>query len=91
MEEMIANLRGSLYLASIGRLAFTISALEWLVLGDPPRHETRLPAGLTATALAKKTTGAIAKCIRKASQDVDGAQLREWLSVSADCLELSSG
>jgi hypothetical protein len=78
------------YLAKVGRLAYAVSGLEWLVLGDLPGLQARLPSELTVTALAGQTTGAIARRIAEARPDVHDSELQRWLSVSARCLHLAA-
>ena len=74
------------YLAKVGQLAYAVSHLEWLILGDLSRHPD-LPASLTVANRAGRTTGGIAAYVRRAASDVAQHEVRDWLLVGARRLE----
>jgi len=47
------------YLARIGEIAYTVSSMEWTLLGDLHRRAEDLPATLTLDELEPQTTGTI--------------------------------
>jgi hypothetical protein len=55
------------YLALIGELAYRVSYLEWLVIGDLGNVLPR-PAGIDAPSLLGKSTGQIAGAVAGAAQ-----------------------
>jgi hypothetical protein len=74
MEHSVASLPEPEYLARIGALAYTVSSVEWMVLGDLGRLASDLPDQLTLTALESGTTSQIAVQIKAALSEVaDGA------------------
>lgn len=73
---------GSEYLRLIGEVAYAVSSMEWMIIGD--LH--RLATSLEASKLAGKTTGAIARELTKASASEGNAKVSDYLRVSADCL-----
>lgn len=58
--------------------------MEWLLLGDLPRHADVLPATLTVEALAGKTMGVIATSATTAANFVQEAHAAEWLRVAGE-------
>lgn len=58
------------YLTLIGQVAYMVSSLEWMILGDLPGLAQYLPDDLTASALAGKSTGQIARTLTKAAGEV---------------------
>lgn len=67
------------YLTLIGQVAYMVSSLEWTILGDLPGLSQHLPADLTATALAGKSTGQIAGALTKAANDISDADVRTYV------------
>lgn len=56
------------YLARIGEVAYTVSYMEWTLLGDLHRLEDQLPESLTLASLEPLTTGQIAARVRSAAE-----------------------
>ena len=67
------------YLARIGELAYTVSSMEWKILGDLRRLADRLPESLTLAALEPQTTGAIGHRVAAAAEEVTDTDAKEYL------------
>jgi len=73
------------YVTLIGRVAYAISYVEWLLLGDLSRLPD-LPEQLTVGSLAGKPTGRIASEVDAHLPAVPDPEVRRFLSVSAQAL-----
>ncbi|AWT25195.1 hypothetical protein Csp1_03710 [Corynebacterium provencense] len=70
------------YLARIGEIAYTVSSMEWTLLGDLHRLAADLPAPLTLKELEPQTTGAIGACAsRAAAMGMALGPVREFIAV----------
>ncbi|MCA2321563.1 hypothetical protein JF732_14770 [Mycobacterium intracellulare] len=67
------------YLILIGQVAYMVSSLEWTILGDLPGLAQYLPADLTTSALAGKSTGQIAGTLTKAAGDIGDDDVRAFV------------
>lgn len=74
------------YLARIGEIAYSVSSLEWTLLGDLYRLADRLPEGLTLKSLEPQTTGTIAKRARVAASQATDQDIVAYLTAVADAL-----
>lgn len=74
------------YLALIGELAYRVSYLEWLVIGDLANSLPR-PTGVDAPSLMGKSTGQIAGAVARAAQGWDeDPELKRFGELAADAL-----
>lgn len=74
------------YLALLGDLAYRVSGLEWLVLGDLGNIIPR-PTGIDVPTLMGKTTGQIAGAVRAAALNWDEEpELRAFGNLAAEAL-----
>ena len=67
------------YLLLIGQVAYMVSSLEWTILGDLPGLMQYLPTDLTASALAGKSTGQIARALTKAAAEIGDDDVRAYV------------
>ena len=67
------------YLARIGEIAYTVSSLEWTILGDLHRLSADLPDSLTLEKLEPETTSGIATEVRKATAEMQDGPTKEYL------------
>lgn len=67
------------YLTLIGQVAYMVSSLEWTILGDLPGLEQHLPADLTTSALAGKSTGQIAWALTRAGGEIGDDDVRAYV------------
>lgn len=74
------------YLARIGKLAYTVSSMEWTILGDLHRLADRLPERLVLTALEPQTTGAIGRQVAAAAKEVTDSDVKEYLLAAGRAL-----
>lgn len=74
------------YLALIGELAYRVSYLEWLVIGDLA-NALPCPPGIDAPALMGKSTGQIAGAVAGAATGWDDEpELKQFGSLAAEAL-----
>lgn len=78
------------YLARIGEVAYTVSYMEWTLLGDLYRLADQLPEGLTLASLEPLTTGQIATRARSAAEGVEDGQVKDYLSAVAAALSTAA-
>ena len=74
------------YLILIGQVAYMVSSLEWTILGDLPGLAQYLPADLSTSALAGKSTGQIAGALSKAVGDVTDDEVRTYVEMAGRVL-----
>ena len=67
------------YLVLVGQVAYMVSSLEWTILGDLPGLAQYLPADLTTSALAGKSTGQIARVLSKAAKQIGDDDVRAYV------------
>ncbi len=67
------------YLTLIGQVAYMVSSLEWTILGDLPGLAHHVPAELTTSALAGKSTGQIADVLAKAAEEISDDDVRTYV------------
>lgn len=79
MEHSRVALPESRYLARIGEIAYTISSMEWTILGDLHRLVADLPDALTLDQLEPEMTSGIATKIKAATTDMTGGPTKEYL------------
>lgn len=78
------------YLARIGEVAYTVSSMEWTLLGDLHQLTDRLPEVLTLASLEPLTTGQIATRVRSAAEGMEDSPVKDYLSAVAEALKLAS-
>lgn len=78
------------YLARIGEVAYTVSYIEWTLLGDLYRLADQLPEDLTLASLEPLTTGQIATRVRSAAERVEDGQVKDYLSAVAAALSMAA-
>ncbi len=78
------------YLVLIGQVAYMVSALEWTILGDLPRHALDLPSDLTQETLAHLPTGVIAGKLKDAVDKITKDDLRAYIERGAEVLQKAS-
>lgn len=87
MEHSQVALPEPEYLARIGEIAYTVSSVEWTLLGDLHRLAADLPATLTLNELEPKTTGAIGACASKAAASgMPPGPVREFIAACGTAL-----
>lgn len=79
MEISRVALPESQYLARIGEVAYTVSSMEWTILGDLHRLEDRLPEDLVLARLEPLMTSGIAAAVRKAARAADDGPIKDYL------------
>ena len=67
------------YLARIGEVAYSVSYLEWTILGDLHRLEDQLPDDLVLSRLEPMMTSQIALAVRSASKEIAEGALKDYL------------
>ena len=73
------------YLESIGRCAYGISSIEWLLLGDLPRLITESSA-LSIEKLNGLTTGQLATKVKSAVEEIPDPAIRAYIKACAEAL-----
>jgi hypothetical protein len=74
------------YLLLIGQVVYTVSSLEWTILGDLPGLAQYLPADLTTSGLAGKTTGQIGGALGKAVDKIGDDDVRAYVELAGQLL-----
>lgn len=74
------------YVLLIGQLAYMVSYLEWIIMGDLPRLAHQVPASLTVEALAGKSTGQIAGALAKAAPAIGDDAVRAYVECAGRVL-----
>jgi hypothetical protein len=90
MERSMVALPEQEYLARIGEVAYTVSSMEWTILGDLPRLSHHLPEELVLEALEPQTTSKIAGAVRKAAKAMDDGPIKEYLTAVYRALYLAA-
>ncbi|MFT4187490.1 MAG: hypothetical protein QM621_02780 [Aeromicrobium sp.] len=67
------------YLARIGEIAYSVSYLEWTILGDLHRLADQLPDGLALSRLEPMMTSQIASAVKNASKEVAEGPVKDYL------------
>src|SRR5699024_10465181 len=79
MEQSRVALPETGYLARIGESAYTVSSMEWTILGDLKRLAEILPEEIVLKNLEPMTTSEIAESIKSAAHKVDDAPTKDYL------------
>ncbi|MGG5170558.1 hypothetical protein ACQR35_00050 [Pseudarthrobacter sp. J1738] len=79
MEHSRVALPEPSYLARIGEIAYTISSMEWTILGDLHRLVADLPDTLSLDQLEPEMTSGIATKIKAATTDMTSGPTKEYL------------
>ncbi|MDH6284325.1 hypothetical protein [Prescottella agglutinans] len=79
MERSRVALPEQDYLARIGEVAYTVSSMEWTILGDLHRLAGQLPDELTLAALEPQTTSGIAGALKTAAKKMDDGTTKDYL------------
>ncbi|WP_138413299.1 hypothetical protein [Sinomonas gamaensis] len=80
MERSLVALPESQYLARIGEVAYTVSSIEWLILGDLHRLATQLPDDLLLDKLEPMMTSGIAGEVKDAAKAASEGPIRDYLT-----------
>ncbi|WBL18778.1 hypothetical protein [Citricoccus sp. NR2] len=67
------------YLARIGEIAYTVSYLEWTILGDLQRLEGQLPNDFVLSRLEPMMTSQIASAVKSASKVTAEDAVKDYL------------
>lgn len=67
------------YLARIGEIAYSVSSMEWTVLGDLHRLADRLPDDLTLQRLEPMMTSGIASAVKVAAAATEDGPIKDYL------------
>lgn len=67
------------YLARIGEVAYSVSYLEWTILGDLHRLEEQLPQDLVLSRLEPMMTSQIASAVKSASKEIAEGAVKDYL------------
>jgi len=79
------------YLLLVGQMAYMVGSLEGTIPFDLPGLAQYLPADLNPSALAGKTTGALAGALTKAAPSITNDDIRAYVELAASVLkEVSS-
>lgn len=73
------------YLESIGRCAYGISSIEWLLLGDLPRLNTE-SSNLSLEKLNGLSTGQIAQTVRNEVEKVSDPETQAYIKACGEAL-----
>lgn len=79
MSRSHAALPENDYLARIGEIAYTVSSLEWTILGDLHRLEEQLPDDLVLSRLEPMMTSQIASAVKSASKEMTDGSMKDYL------------
>ncbi len=79
MEHSRVALPEPSYLARIGEIAYTMSSMEWTILGDIHRLEADVPEALLLDQLEPEMTSGIAAKIKAATTEMTGGPTKEYL------------
>lgn len=79
------------YLARIGEIAYTVSSMEWKLLGDIDRLADALPVELTLGKLDPCTTGGIEHALRDclAGQKIEDGPVKDYLEAARQALKVA--
>lgn len=79
MPRSRVALPGQDYLARIGEIAYTVSSLEWTILGDLHRLAGQLPDDLVLNRLESMMTSQIASEVKHASKGMAEGSVKDYL------------
>ncbi len=79
MERSVVALPEQEYLARIGEVAYTVSSIEWTILGDLYRLADCVPEGLALERLEPMMTSGIAGEVKKASKEMEDGPTKDYL------------
>ena len=80
MERSRVALPEQAYLARIGEVAYTVSSMEWTILGDLHRLADRLPDDLSLDRLEPMMTSGIASAVREAAKAANDESIKGYLT-----------
>lgn len=80
MERSRVALPEQEYLARIGEVAYTVSSMEWTILGDLHRLSDKLPDDLVLSKLEPQMTSGIAGEVRKAAKACEPGPIKDYLT-----------
>lgn len=80
MERSLVALPEQTYLARIGEVAYTVSSMEWTILGDLHRLTDRLPDDLVLDRLESMMTSGIAGAVRAAAKTANDGPIKDYLT-----------
>jgi hypothetical protein len=80
---------GDDYLASVGAIAYSVSTMEWMILGDLEGLQG-IPGTLTASSLAMSTTGRIAAVLESAVGATGDPAAGAYLRTAGEALKEAS-
>lgn len=80
MEQSRAALPEQQYLARIGEVAYTVSSLEWMILGDLHHRSDCLPTDLVLDRLEPMMTSGIANAVKDAAKTADDRSIKDYLT-----------
>lgn len=91
MERSLVALPEPEYLARIGEVAYTISSMEWTILGDLHRLADQLPEDLVLRTLEPMMTSQIADAIKAASRETADGPAKDYLVAVYRALFVAAG
>jgi hypothetical protein len=80
MERSRVALPEQRYLARIGEVAYTVSSMEWTILGDLHHLADRLPDDLSLDRLEPMMTSGIASAVREAAKAANNGPIKDYLT-----------
>lgn len=80
MERSRTALPEQQYLARIGEVAYTVSSMEWTILGDLHRLAHWLPDDLKLDRLEPLMTSGIAGAVKEAAKAADDGPIKDYLT-----------
>lgn len=86
MESSLAALPEPVYLRRIGEIAYTVSYMEWTILGDLHHLADQLPPALELRSLEPLTVSGIATEVRKAAKKCEPGQVKDYLTATYKAL-----
>lgn len=86
MNKSRVALPESQYLARIGEIAYTVSSMEWTLLGDLYRLGDEVAPFLVLKDLEPQTTGSIGACAVDAANKMDDGPVRQYIAASGEAL-----
>ena len=91
MERSRVALPEQTYLARIGEVAYTVSSMEWTILGDLHRLADRLPDDLVLDRLEPMMTSGIAGAVRAAAKAAGDGPIKDYLTEVYRALYVAAG
>lgn len=80
MERSRVALPEQQYLARIGEVAYTVSSMEWTILGDLHHLADRLPDDLVLDKLEPMMTSGIASAVKNAAKATIDRPIKDYLT-----------